>query len=336
MMTRFVFLVAAVAAIACLAVSPALAQGPVAVSYTQDDCTACDASAVCDGCGGCGDCDACCDPGYGITFCTCPGLEVGAEVVFLQPHLGSPNFAGIAFDGNVFTLDFPSNDYDASPRVWVGWVFEKGLNIRARWWQFDQGLGSETFDMNVDGADVMGVGGLEVEALDLEIGQQFSAGLFEANVGGGIRWGQTIHDFVLDVDVPDPIAPYSLAAFAVRDFEGVGPTMFAEFRRPVGCSGLALLANLRYSLLFGEDTAGLAVQDTDGLDIAALLAEDVVVGVGEIQLGAEYATDLNYGRRVFIRGMFEAQQWSGTATAIPLFTNDLGLVGFSAGIGLDH
>lgn len=323
-MSRMLMLMGAVAALVCVAAVPAVAQ-----EAGCNECAACDSSALC------ADCNDC-DPGWTIQFCTCPGLEVGGEILFMKAHTGSPDFLGIGItDFGSFGLDFPENDYDPAARVWVGWVNDNGLGVRARWFQFDQSLGSETFETFIDGTDIFAEGGLEVESVDIEIAQQFSAGLFEANVGGGIRYGKVRHDFALEAFDPDE----SLFVGALRDFEGVGPTMFAEFRRPLGCSNLALLANVRYSVLFGEDDAALGAfyaNPDDSFGVEAILSEDVVVGVGEIQLGAEYSRDLDYGRRVFVRGMFEAQQWSGVGVGLPLFTNDIGLIGFTTGIGLEH
>jgi hypothetical protein len=141
----------------------------------------------------------------------------------------------------------------------------------------------------------------------------------------------------------------------------IGPTISVDLKRPIGCTGFALVANARGSLLFGTERISFAlpngfpvffspVDRTDqgvnqsapdfleisGVILPALSGEvkrDITVGVAEIQVGAEWRWKLQNCTQLFVSGLWEAQLWSGYRT-LSGGTKDLGMMGASVGVGL--
>lgn len=282
-------------------------------------------AASCDSCG-----DVGCDWGCGgINFGGSTGLVAGFEMTFLKPHINAAE--AIEIIPGVASVEIEDNEYSASPRFWLGYVGDCGLGWRIRWWEFNHSLNGESF-LLVDGATTLvdSLGGLEVEALDIEMTQEIDLGLWDMSVGGGVRYGRTEHYMSQLYD--DTISTLDIDAFS--DFDGFGPTLFAEMRRPVGCNGFAYVGNMRASLLFGEDKLNALVGAVD-----THIARDNVVGVLEAQLGGEYSSDIGCGTRVFARALAEGQLWTDATRQINIAANsiessDIGLVGLTFGIGL--
>ncbi|NLE37679.1 MAG: hypothetical protein GX621_06600, partial [Pirellulaceae bacterium] len=115
----------------------------------------------------------------------------------------------------------------------------------------------------------------------------------------------------------------------LRRFEGFGVTVGAEFRRPLGNSGLNAFARGQGALLFGS-------KDLQRVDYAALPPvvrlddADEVVGIGEMEIGLEWSRRLALGD-VFVRGTYGGQLW--TEAGAPTLTF-LGFEGFGLSLGL--
>lgn len=289
-------------------------------------------AASCDSCG-----DVGCDWGCGgINFGGSTGLVAGFEMTFLKPHINAAE--SIAIIPGLPLTEIEDNEYNASPRFWLGYVGDSGLGWRIRWWEFNHTLNGETFEIvGIGNILVESLGGLEVEALDIEMTQEIDLGLWDMTVGGGVRYGRTEH---VTAQLYDDVLMAGFDDLAVAsDFDGIGPTLFAEMRRPVGCNGFAFVGNMRASLLFGEDKLAAGFDDTDDGLLIVETAQDNVVGVLEAQLGGEYSSDIGCGTRVFARGMAEGQLWTDATRQINIAANsiessDIGLVGLTFGIGV--
>ncbi|MCL4195274.1 MAG: hypothetical protein KJZ87_26285 [Thermoguttaceae bacterium] len=289
-------------------------------------------AASCDSCG-----DVGCDWGCGgINFGGSTGLVAGFEMTFLKPHINAAE--SIAIIPGLPLTEIEDNEYNASPRFWLGYVGDCGLGWRIRWWEFNHTLNGETFEIvGIGNILVESLGGLEVEALDIEMTQEIDLGLWDMTVGGGVRYGRTEH---VTAQLYDDVLMAGFDDLAVAsDFDGIGPTLFAEMRRPVGCNGFAFVGNMRASLLFGEDKLAAGFDDTDDGLLIVETAQDNVVGVLEAQLGGEYSSDIGCGTRVFARGMAEGQLWTDATRQINIAANsiessDIGLVGLTFGIGV--
>ncbi len=292
-------------------------------------------AASCDSCGDVG----CADWGCGgINFGGSTGLVAGFELTFLKPHINAAESVAILPPGVASEIE--DNEYNASPRFWLGYVGDCGLGWRIRWWEFNHTLNGESF-LLVDGATTLidSLGGLEVEALDIEMTQEIDLGLWDMTVGGGVRYGRTEHYMSQLYDNNDVVLATWDDIDAFSDFDGFGPTLFAEMRRPVGCNGFAYVGNMRASLLFGEDKLDALYTTSADVDRLVQINRDNVVGVLEAQLGGEYSSDIGCGTRVFARALAEGQLWTDATRQIDLDTNsivssDIGLVGLTFGIGL--
>ncbi len=276
-----------------------------------------------------------------VGMCLCLAGAAGAqEKVFAQPEQAFQSGAGLV--GGVDTLVLraygnrydamahgvlfgdavtPSNDFEISPRVWLGYVGQSGFGIRSRWFQYQHDLkaGSGTFD------EVVGRNYLDVYAADIEFTQQVDLGCWKLNAGAGLRAGGVKRRMTLQQLGQDS------EAIASR-FEGIGPTAFAELRRPIMGTGISLIVNGRGSVLFGDGRLAWS------LDEGEAFKSDTVVAVGEVQLGAEYARQLGYGATGFVQCLWEGQLWSNSSGVPcllgPPMRDDLGLMGVAFNFGI--
>jgi len=269
-------------------------------------------------------------------FNTCSGFVAGADMVVLRPFVGDPREIGLDILGAEGTLGFGENDYDISPRLWLGYVSQSGLGVRARWWKFDHDLDAETGEATIEDVLLSTRGALDMYLVDVEVTQQMQFGLWQANAGGGLRVAGTSR--YLGVNLFDPEDEASFDLTLANWFDGIGPTLFTEFRRPIGSCGLALVATGRGSVLFGSRHVVLTGTDEFGVLPGTLMSlgeeHDTVLGIAEIQMGAEWAKDLSGGSRLFLNTLWEGQYWASSGGLLNLINNDVGLMGFSVGCGL--
>jgi hypothetical protein len=241
-----------------------------------------------------------------------PGFYAGAELPILKPHVdtilaGDSPFLdiGLAIRDIPQVRDF---DYDASPRVWVGYVGCSGLGIRARWWQFDETEGTEgpiydefgnlIFDGRVDG-------GLELSATDFEVTDTICLGpTWQLLLSGGVRYAEFRFFGQIDGD----LGGVGEGASGIEDyFDGIGATVAAELRRSL-CWDLGLFASVRGSVLFGDEVFG--VFDDFVVPLSFRFEESAIVRpVWEIQLGLDWSREICDGVHFVTRALGEVQYW---------------------------
>ncbi|HUG89389.1 MAG TPA: Lpg1974 family pore-forming outer membrane protein [Planctomycetaceae bacterium] len=255
---------------------------------------------------GCGTCSSdCCEESGGCVF--------GFELVIVKPHFdhGVDIQALSAADGGPdFRQTENDWDYHASPRFWIGYVNAEGLGARFRYWQYDHEAETLTFPTD-DPTDELQTrdASLELHVIDIEAMQSVNWCQIDANFSGGLRYASVdLRRRRVDAENGLTTIDYRLSH---NDFEGVGLTGALELRRPIGCSGLALVGAGRGSLLYGE-TKLFAYNDDNGNAVRqAMVEDDDVVYVLEGQLGVEFGRDMNNGMRVALRAMAEGQLWGG-------------------------
>lgn len=260
----------------------------------------------------CNDCGA--KGGNCICDVGCGGWYAGVEVFFAKPHFdhGVDARTGMGPTGP----QEPSWDLQASPRFWVGVHNHNGLGARVRYWQFDHGAeGLRFFDPDDPDELRLVDAGLQVDAFDAEITQQACLGPLDILFSAGLRAGTVKVDrFRFDDDGDDEVEMFSRT-----DFDGVGPTIAAEFVRPIGCRGLAFVGSGRGSLLFGEtDMLRREIENGGDPDDTSMVENDDVVYVLETQLGGEYSRCLGSGV-LRLRALWEAQLWGGAVHDNQLF-----------------
>lgn len=280
----------------------------------------------------CGACDSACEPACG------GGLIGGVEILALRPYASDPEQLSISAGGDTFSLSLPDNSFDIAPRFWLGYVGPEGLGVRGRYFQFDHNLDAETLVVEAD-ADTpffgegrfTSSGQLDIYAADVEAFQQINLNRWNVRLGGGLRAGGVGRVFSFGVqELDEPPSRSELS----KKFDGVGPTIFGEFRRPIGGRGIALVANARGSVLFGSERLRIANIGFGLLGDELSEKHDAIVGVGEIQLGAEWNRPLARGGNLFVSALWEGQVWSGSGAILDVISNDIGLMGVSFGAGI--
>ena len=272
----------------------------------------------------------------GVASCdVCPGLVGGVEAAILRPRPGLTlaNFGILGLD----VVPYHENQYEVTPRIWLGYVNESGLGARIRYWTLDEGLAQDAGTFAAGGETLVGYGILRANTIDLEATQEIQWGLWGMNVGGGLRYGSVVQQ--LSTQFIYPAIPENETLNETGSFFGIGPTLFAEFHRPLGAGGLALVANLRGSLLFGAETNALT--ETNNLVVPPattpyLSKQDQAVGIAEIQMGLEWSKSFSQGPRLFAQALWEGQIWDGMQNSAYYYgagQTNLGLDGFSFNIG---
>lgn len=189
--------------------------------------------------------------------------------------------------------------------------------------------------------------GLKVQSLDLEGLQDFRIGSASMTVSGGLRYMRIEHMVRANGVVfpnPDPLGGTATGAFAFaadKTFEGLGPTVALAARAPVFGSNFAITSSLRGSAVYGagKDRYGYDIVDIGIPDVTLRNESDDLVGVIELNLGAEYSRKMgNY--RFFGRLGGEAQYYIGGGS--PLTQDnvrlaeeaDFGMVGYNLSLGV--
>jgi hypothetical protein len=281
------------------------------------------------------------------------GFYAGFSLVFAKPYY-KESFEATTISLATGTMDLVpfSQDFNATPRIWAGYVGPNGLGVRATYWQFSHDGNPLTITpdpFSVAAAQVVSVifpatiiaGGqgqvlqttsnLRLDTFDLEGTQQFSLGMMSMVASGGIRYAlleQKSEAMVLDGGRPQQVLSWS------RRFEGIGPTIGLDIRRPVGDWGFALVGGGRGALLFGHKNIDrfLMSGSESELPFLRLTGADEVVGCGQLELGVEWERQLEHGGFLFVRGTWEGQLWTDAGAPTLTFLGFQG-IGLSCGLG---
>lgn len=283
------------------------------------------------------------------------GFESGFSIVFAKPHLKESFEATVAdvATGSLDLIPFEF-DHDITPRVWFGYFNEKGLGVRARYWQYDHNAAplaltatpttfpsvssiSVIFPAAISTAapgDLLSVrSGLQIHTVDIEGAQK--ANLFGVDLvaSAGVRYASLQQHFNSTVTR----GPFQIGTLDwIREFEGAGLTVGGEANKPLGGSALSAFGTARGSLLFGRKT----LQRTTVGDItpatAAAPPNVILDDADEVSAIFSLTGGLQWTRRtpmgdVFFRGTYETQLW--TAAGAPTLTF-LGFEGIGLSLGL--
>jgi len=290
------------------------------------------------GMGGCDDCGG----GYCSrteTVCyTNYGLAVGVEATYLRPTTD---------DSLDFTVS-DSYDYEAAPRIWLGWQGETGWGLRGRYWNFDA---EKSLSQVVDFGGLIAVQSLnqqlELYAADLEVTRAFRVGQTSCLAGFGARQGRLRENLKQHFTVFDLTGGGGDDASVIlqdvdRQLEGTGLTFALGMRRPILQSRLAAVCNLRGSVIWGQsnlnlggtviETVPVGAGDLDLNDFDSFTStgsDDAHMWIGELQAGAEWSVPISKcygGGQAFVQVLVEAQWWNlpgaSAAGMFPVVTDD--------------
>jgi hypothetical protein len=257
---------------------------------------------------------SCCNPDIDacrIVSTRCAGWIGGIEVYAARPH------SSMGIRGALNTdLHF---DYEATPRIWVGYQGTNGLGLRMRYWEFDQiesgsaingGTDSIAYDTFV----------IDLEAIDtMQINTDWTVTL-----AAGFRFV----DFTETRAALDAAgAPITTHSF---DGDSFGATIGAEVRRPLwNC--LVGYASARGSVLFGDQSEFTGPTGTTLVDFET----DNVYSITELALGLDWTRQTSRGAEFFVRAGYEVQFWDNF-TGEPGFDGgeSIGFEGFVLGAGI--
>ncbi len=302
-------------------------------------------------------CDPCQQPGvvpqggiyHGAGGAQRCGWATGFSWVFLKPFYGSNEaFSVTQGDGfgnsSTFAREF-DHSFDLSPRVFVEYVGRSDTGLRATWFGFNndadgisQTVTGTSFGLTplgqlaFDGQTIFAESDMNLDTIDFDLTHRLRIRKSLLNIGGGLRWASYDHDYRSVVD-----GVFGSTGAASRQFNGFGPTLFAELRRPIGTSQFSLLANVRGSMLYGEGESETVItgQTPFGPVTNTARAEsDDFVATAEGQLGIEWSAWVSQRSVLFVQTALETQYWLGVGTALDR-NDDLGLFGFNTTVGLE-
>ncbi|QDT39888.1 Lpg1974 family pore-forming outer membrane protein [Stratiformator vulcanicus] len=324
------------------------------------------------GCGSCGDACGCGGMssslyhGYGGGNGCRKGLAFGFDFVFLKPRFGSNDAFFIERPNSIINQEL-GHDFETGYRVWLEHIGPDDFGGRFRYFSFDERAQTEfaspavgeTIIVDLDGmqfapirgtngataigdfqADsIVATGNLDVSAFDAEMSQRIKFNNWLFNVGGGLRYGRFEQSYQSIYYNGDDIVG---GAASSRRFDGIGPTIFAEMRRPIGCSGFSILANVRGSMLYGRHrddlnsfangviTAGGTTNNTT----FASFRNDDLIPIAESQLGGEWSIWISPKTVFSVQVAWETQVWFGAGNTVSR-NDDLGLDGFTVRLGFE-
>jgi hypothetical protein len=264
---------------------------------------------------------------------------------------------------------------EVSPLIWIGAANSDGLGFRVRWWQLRDSSdaqavnGDPTGATEISSANILGLSisspgptgregadvwlfhrDLELAVWDVEATQAVDIGAWSLLVTGGARFAHLAQNYSATRSNSGPEHEAGVAVLqdtsvlaAGHNFNGAGPMVSLEGRRPIADTGLLFYGSARGSLLFGqrkqnvnteEVYAGTLADNTPfGLSHteAATAHRDTLLPVMELEIGVEY------GRRVgqfypFIRTGLVTQVWFGAGNSLST-DGDLGFLGLEASLG---
>jgi hypothetical protein len=356
----------------------------------------------------------------------CPGghFRAGAGFYLLQPHFESnPAFWTTQTTSSPFVSPFRTaatvterTDFkphlEIAPQVWLGYVLDNGLGVRARWWHFEENAhafsltpvetDANTFLTVVTNAP-LGVGftstanrslpdaisydaRLHLDVWDFEATQDVQAGCWSLLFAGGVRHAHMSQNYdalrsrsgTIDTGFggSTTFTVDSDTLSSGHSFDGTGPVLALEARRPLGDTGLALFGSARGAILFGSGKQQATLQSVrigrnsfpgpipffmihgasavppvsnfNTVTVNESFASwDDVLPVGELELGVEYARNIGPAR-LFAQLAFVGQVWWGADDSARSATStffspgsgsadsNLGLIGLSLRTGVDY
>ncbi len=253
---------------------------------------------------------------------------------------------------------------ESNPRIEFGYVNAyTGNGWRARYWNFDHnqnesmlvpvGVAVNINPNNTRPGFTAGVGDtvtanhrLKLHVLDVDFLKRDMSedGGFTASVG--LRYVRM--DQFLRAERVNAGGTLLNNLLQRHDFEGIGPTIAAEFLKRFDCSYWGAFLNARGSLLYGDSNLRYDNFSAGGVldnNVTDINGQDLIK-VAELQIGLDYRRPIASCHEIFLRVALEAQYWSnagsGSAQGFNGVTSvdsaqdaDLGFFGVSIAAGFD-
>ncbi len=282
---------------------------------------------------------------------TIGGWLAGASVYYLVPKWSSnPAYSTVNNNPNTNVTTGAEQDFTMNgqfaPLVYLGYMSDYGIGIRARWWQFTESS-STTVSQPATTANPpptstvfsdypLGLGfgspvatnysnsmefdnSLTIDVADLELIMDARAGGWSLLFGAGLRYAHINQNYNASwASSPWPAIPgqdtYITTVQSGHNFDGIGPLVSLEGRYALGNSGFAILANARGALLFGNGTQSVLYDSVDTLGqvppspIQRSQPTGGVVPMAELEVGAEWSHTFGLVR-LSVQGALVGQAW---------------------------
>lgn len=243
---------------------------------------------------------------------------------------------------------------EVAPLVWLGYIGESGLGGRARYWYFREGT-NQTVGLppsngpllsTVFSAAPLGLEGfgdtlsqplpppapgtpeptavaitskLEVQVADLEVLQDAHAGRWDFLCSGGVRLARIAQNYEFYNLQPTTVPAVARALLSSYNFQGVGPVLAVETRRPLADSGVLFFSTARGSMVFGSTQqnatfGGTVLRNLDANPQIARENRDRAIPIVELEAGVEYGRQVG-SNWVFAQIALVGQDWLGAGNA---------------------
>ncbi len=243
------------------------------------------------------------------------GFFGGFEGAVLEPKVGAIRVSRALTpillppdQAEAFRLVTNSTDYDLtfSPRVWAGYMGRQGFGGRVTWWYFD--ADSKVSSTTIDALGAAAQTSLRYNVFDFEATQLGAFQNWQVEFSGGVRYARNDQSLNVLLEEDELTGSVRIA----ERFEGVGPTISVQFKRPLGSwEGLTFIGKSRYSLLFGNIDLSTDISgDFDIPDLGILQVGDSTITSWEIQIGAAWTRILRSGAVLNLGGFLEGQVWN--------------------------
>jgi hypothetical protein len=276
-----------------------------------------------------------------------------------QGHVYSAfDFAMLSASDEAFQFD---GDSVLTPRFQLGWESESGFGVRGSYWEFENELfdespdwgtiltdtdSNEVFDfIHVNSNTVVNfpieqhaytfdLAGRHMESLDLNFYQRFDAGDSQFTLGVGLRSVRAqLQQYLVDRVINSSLLPTVTFAenglFAGRQFdqqqsiEGIGPSLFVEFQRPV-----FERVSTQLAFFTAAQTSFVPTDFEVRNSTATPISLDDELWINEANAGVELSR--RYRQLVLrVRSQLETQLWNSSVTDNQAFT------GASLSFGVD-
>ncbi len=240
--------------------------------------------------------------------------------------------------------DFSQN-MEVAPLVWVGYVFDNGWGVRARWFDFNSNANESSISPGPTGGNstiyyVPGGDGfpvakgdvvaasehLGVDVFDIEATNNFQCGCWAMLASAGIRYAHVsqsydINEFGPGVGVLAPPTKVLGTVTSSNDFNGAGPTMGLEVHRAIGDTDFGFYSSARGSILFGSShQVGQGQLNVDPVFLSG--SEATLVSIGELEIGGEWSTAVGRAHLVAQVGLVGQVWWgAGNSTDVQSLFN---------------
>jgi hypothetical protein len=279
----------------------------------------------------------------------------GFDIVIAQPlysnNLGlkssnQPSPQQFNVQNNEFAFD-----YEASPRVWLGYQAPNEVGLRAVWWQYAAQANALSISPSASGfgrvehpsfgdIDISAItptelitaaADLEAYTIDLELTRQDSFGAGEVLLSGGLRFASLNQSY--NAALWNANAVQAGEIDFRQDVRGLGPTISAMLKRSL-TNRWHWYASGRGSLLLGEGNELLqAGEDLDFVNpqrTSETSQRDQMLPIVDVQLGTSMQLPEVWGMQNVLRGGWEMSWWGDVGNSAGA-ASDLGFAGFTIG-----